>query len=141
MPPATSWQSDKNGVSARVRIEPASPSAGQLVRFVIDVSSAEACCIILVTFGEGSATASNLTEVCSGTDPPTPGSSTFETTHAYATPGAYLATLVVDAGETCPQSAQPGGRVGTSDVTIEACFAVGPGTAGQAGCTPRLRTR
>ncbi len=139
--PATSWQSDKNGVSARVRIEPPSPSAGQPVRFVIDVSSAEECCVILVSFGEGSATASNVTEVCNGTEPLSPGSSTFETTHAYATPGAYRATIVVDADGPCPQSAPLGGRVGSSDVTIEACFAVGPGTAGHAGCAPRLGTR
>lgn len=141
VPPATSWQADKNGVNARVRIEPPSPSAGQPVRFVIDVSSAEACCIILVSFGEGSATASNLAEVCTGTEPLSPGSSTFETTHAYAAPGAYRAMLTVDAGGPCPQTAPPGGRAGTPDVIIEACFAVGPGTAGQAGCTPRLGTR
>ena len=138
VPPATSWQAGKNGVSARMRIEPASPIAGQPVRFVIDVSSTEVCCLILVHFGEGPATASNLPEVCSGTEPLSTGSSTFETTHAYAAPGAYRATLSVSAGDPCPQTAPPGGRVGTSDVIIEACFAVGPGTAGQAGCKPRL---
>lgn len=134
--PATSWQADKNGVSARVHIEPAQPSAGQPVRFVIDVSSAEACCIILVTFGDGSVGASNLTEVCGGVEQLDPGSTTFETTNTYAAPGAYRATLSLDAGGPCPQSAPPGGRAGTPDVIIEACFAVGPGTAGQAGCTP-----
>ncbi|MGI8807800.1 MAG: hypothetical protein ACR2KK_08170 [Acidimicrobiales bacterium] len=128
-------------MSVRMRIEPASPSAGQPVRFVIDVSSAEPCCIILVGFGEGSANAANVTEVCSGTEELSPGASTFETTHAYAAPGAYRAILSVDAGGPCPQTAPPGGRAGTSDVIIEACFAVGPGTAGQAGCTPRLGTR
>lgn len=123
-------------MSARVHIEPASPVAGQAVRFVIDVSSAEPCCIIVVNFGEGGETATNLTDVCSGTEQLDPGSTTFETTHAYPAPGAYGATLLLDAGGPCPQSAPPGGRVGTSDVVLEACFAVGPGTAGQAGCTP-----
>ena len=124
-----------------MRIEPASPVAGQPVRFVIDVSSAQPCCIILVGFGEGSATAANVTEVCSGDEPLDTGASTFDTTHAYAVPGAFRATISVDAGDVCPQTAPPGGRVGTPDIIIDACFAVGPGSAGQTGCTPRLGTR
>jgi hypothetical protein len=138
--PASSWQADKNGVSARVHIEPASPVAGQPVRFVIDVSSAQACCIILVIFGDGSLGASNLAEVCSGAEPLSPGPETFETTHTYPAPGAYRATVSIEDGNSCPQSAPPGGRVGTPDVTIEACFAVGPGTAGQGGCRPGFGT-
>jgi len=135
IPPATSWQADKNGVSARVRLEPAAPIAGQPVRFVIDVSSAEDCCIIAVSFGDGSVSASNLTEVCSGSEVLTPGAFTFETDNVYGAPGAYRAGISIDAGGSCPQSAPPGGRVGTSDVLIDACFAVGPAPAGQDGCT------
>jgi hypothetical protein len=134
--PATSWQADKNGVSARVHIEPAAPLAGQPVRFVIDVTSTKVCCIIMVDFGDGSLGASNLAEVCSGAEPLSPGGDTFETTETYAAPGAYRATILASAGDICPQSAPPGGRVGTPDVIIAACFAVGPGTAGQGGCRP-----
>jgi hypothetical protein len=125
-------------VTARVHIEPTSPAAGQPVRFVIDVSSAEPCCIIVVLFGEGSASAANVTEVCTGSEPVGPGSSTFETTYAYSAPGAYRAGISVDAGAMCPQTAPPGGRVGVPDVIIDACLAVGPGTVGQAGCRPRV---
>jgi hypothetical protein len=123
-------------VSALVRIEPASPLAGQPVRFDIDVSSPKACCIILVGFDEDGATASNLAEVCSGAEPLIPGGDAFETTHTYAAPGAYRASISVIAGDSCPQSAPPGGRAGTPDLIIDACFAVGPGTAGQGGCLP-----
>jgi hypothetical protein len=139
--PAASWQADKNGVSARVHIEPASPLAGQPVRFVIDVTSADVCCIILVTYGESSIGASNLAEVCSGTEPLSPGGDTFETTHTYAAPGAYRATISAIAGDTCPQTTPPGGRVGTPDVIIDACFAVSPSTAGQGGCLPGFGAR
>jgi hypothetical protein len=135
LPPATSWQAEKNGVSVRIRIEPASPIAGQPVLFVIDIVSAQPCCIILVGFGEGSLGASNLAEACSGAEPMTAGASTFDTSHAYAAPGAYRATISVDT-DPCPFTTPPVGRAATPDVTVEACFAVGPGTAGQAGCRP-----
>lgn len=134
--PATFWEANRNGVSARVRIEPASPNAGQPVRFVVDVSSAEDCCLIFVSFGEGTATATNLTEVCGGAEPLGPGAGTYETTHTYGAPGAYRANFSIEAGGPCPGSAPPGGRAGAFDVSIQACFAVGPAPAGQEGCRP-----
>ena len=54
------------------------------------------------TWGRGDiiAAASNLPEVCSGSEVLDPGPTTFETTHAYAAPGAYQAIISADADGT-----------------------------------------
>jgi hypothetical protein len=138
--PATSWSDQRDGVSARMRIEPAAPVAGQPVRFVLDVASADPCCRIMLDFGDGSTGfAHHNGGVCG--DPPrlAPGPHQVVATHTYAAAGAFKAALIVLSGDPCATTFRPGEPPPppfTGSVGLTGCIAVGPGPAGQAGCSP-----
>ena len=138
MPAGSSWSNERDGVSARLRIEPSTPTAGQAVKFLIDVSSAEACCTILLDFGDGSDGFDVNNGAPCGTLPPGPKSAT--TSHVFASAGAYKATLTVLTGFACMPPLQPGESPTLPpfhSVSLTACIAVGPGaTAQQQGCSP-----
>jgi len=140
VPPASEWSSEQNGVSARMRIDPPAPVAGQPVRFLLDVASAQPCCTVLLDFGDGSAGfALNNSHSCQGPSPMTPGAHSAVTSHTYAA-GAHKVTLMVMAGDPCSQAPLPPGSPPpvpvSHGVSLTGCVAVGPGTAGQAGCSP-----
>ena len=142
--PAGTWQSEANGVSARMRIDPAVPTAGQPVRFLIEVSSAGACCVVMLDFGDGSGGFGvNKERLCSEPSPFSPGPHSSVTTHIYAGPGAYKATLSVLSGDICALPAiTPGSQPPIpwiNGAPINACIAVGPGAAGQVGCSPNSK--
>ena len=141
IPPATSWQVENQGVRAHMWIEPAAPVAGQAVRFLIDYASAEPCCMVMLDFGDGSAGYGlNTSRTCGEPSPLSPGAHSTATTHTYPAAGAYKATLSVMAKDLCPQGPiPPGSSPPTPDfdaVSATACIAIGPGTAGQKGCSP-----
>jgi hypothetical protein len=140
-PPASSWQGEGQGVTLRLRIEPATPVAGQAARFVIDVSTSDPCCTVLLDFGDGSAGWTlNNSRSCEPSTLLKRGPLSVSTTHTYAAPGAYKATLSVFTGDSCtnpplaPGAAPPPPFLGAANVT--ACIGVGPGTAAQQGCSP-----
>lgn len=142
--PAGAWQSKANGVSARMRIDPAVPTAGQPVRFLIEVSSAGACCVVMLDFGDGSeGFGVNKERLCSDPSPFSPGPHSSVTTHTYAGPGAYKATLSVLSGDICALPAiTPGSQPPIpwiNGAPINACIAVGPGAAGHVGCSPNSK--
>ena len=137
--PSARWQTDANGVSMRLRIEPAVPVAGQTVRFFMEVSGPGLCCMVGLTFGEGSNHFQvNSSVSCTPAPAPTPGPHSYVTTHTYASPGAYKARMVAVGGDMCGTSPHDPRDLHwiplVSGNPIKACIAVGPGPAGDGGC-------
>ena len=133
--PASTWQAQANGVTVRMRMEPAAPVAGQTVRFFLDVSSAEVCCTILFEFGDGTErfTFNNEPRSCMAPSPLVPGARSTSATHVYAAPGAYKASVGVLSGDLCTPA--PPGVSPVHPVSLTACIVVGPGTPGNSGCS------
>lgn len=130
IPANSSWQATAAGVSARMRIEPGAPTAGQPVRIHLDFSGVDACCHVQLHFGDDSEMfALNMQGMCQGASPPGPGAHSTVVTHTYAQPGAYRAYLTVLDGDMCSDALGP-----FHHVEIHACIAVGPGTAADGGC-------
>jgi hypothetical protein len=135
IPAGSSWESQNAGVTARLRIEPATPVAGQPVTFRIDYSSAEPCCTVMLAFGDGSHYSLNNGVTCGELSP---GSHSVATTHTYAAAGAYKPTLGVIAALPCTNWVGPGAP-NPPDIhgtQVTGCIGVGPGPAAQKGCTP-----
>lgn len=140
-PPASSWQAEGQGITVRLRVDPATPQAGQPARFVVDVSTVDACCTVLLDFGDGTSGWSlNNGRACETSPPLKAGPLSTTTTHTYAAPGAYKASLAVFTGDSCansplaPGAAPPPPFLGAAHIT--ACVGIGPGTAAQQGCSP-----
>ncbi len=135
IPAASSWQAEQNGIRARMRIEPASPVAGQAVRFLIDVSSSDPCCVIQLDFGDGAKFSVNAGGgTCAGDSPFSPGPHSYATTHAYANPWTYRVQLGVISGDLCPQPTVPPGPSSapiSRSASLSGCISVGPPTTGQ----------
>ena len=140
-PPASSWRGEGPGITVQLRIEPATPVAGQPARFVIDVSTVDPCCTLLLDFGDGSSGWTlNNGRPCETSPPLKAGPLSTSTTHTYAAAGAYKASLAVFTGDSCanpplaPGAAPPPPFLGSAHIT--ACIGIGPGTAAQQGCSP-----
>lgn len=129
----TNWSRSANGVTVRMRMEPAAPVAGRPVRFLVDdVSAPDGCCIVHMSFGDGTATP--LTS--GGCESPNTRTG-MVTTHTFAAPGAYEVHLIV-ATFPCPPPTVVGGQIAPPPITgtdIRACIAVGPGTV-PSRCAP-----
>ena len=138
IPPASSWQGTGDGASAKMRMEPAVPVAGQPVRFYVEYSGVSDCCYVILDFGDGDRFALNNTWMCQGPSPLRPGSHHAVATHTYAKPGAYWADLSVLDGNLCVARPEhvPGDPMPFHHVEIQACIAVGQ-TAAEEGCKPR----
>jgi hypothetical protein len=139
IPPATSWDVQQNGVSARMWIEPTVPVAGQPVRFHIDYASAEPCCTIMLDFGDGSGGYGlNTSRTCSEPSPYSPGPHSVVTSHTFAAAGAYKGQLTVMAKDLCDMPpmvlGSPPPQPDFDAVSTTTCIAVG--AAGQKGCSP-----
>jgi hypothetical protein len=124
--PAAAWSATHDGVTARMRIEPAAPLAGEPVTFFIDeVKASSACCFVLLVFGD-------MKDAELGPNP-TCASPTTRTgvvaTHTYAAPGTYRVLLATATVGGCA-SGEPVVR----GAPIEACVAVGPGVSPDAMC-------
>jgi hypothetical protein len=140
IPPSSSWSHEEDGIRVRLRLDPPAPVAGQPMRFVIDYSSASPCCTVMLNFGDGTAGFSlNNDRVC-GTSPPlTSGAHTVAATHTYTAARAYKANLFLVRDDWCanpPPMVNGAPQIVIHDVSFDACLAVGPGTRGQAGCSP-----
>jgi hypothetical protein len=128
-PPASSWSSSSNGVTARMRMEPAAPVPGQPVRFHVEVVTQGACCAMTLSYGDGFA-APNAGSCDS------PKRRTETMTHTFAAPGDYE-LLFVASTFPCNGSVVDGQRIEpTIDGTgITACIGVGR-LLGPPTCTP-----
>jgi hypothetical protein len=138
--PTSSWSDERDGVSARLRLDPPAPVAGQPVRFIVDYSSAEPCCTVMLHFGDGTEDYQlNNDRVCGTSAPLKPGPHRAVATHTYAGPGSYKANLFVVAGDGCanPATLANGApQLVIHAVAFDACVGVGPGPAAQKGCSP-----
>ena len=136
--PTDHWSRTANGVTVRLRMEPALPVAGQPVTFVVEqVSAPTTCCIVHLSFGDGSDTSllgSTGTAVC---DNPTNSHAGLTTRHTFAQSGAYEVLLIV-ATVPCRLEVVDGRPVPPSitGTEIRACVPVGPGTALPPTCVP-----
>lgn len=133
--PASSWRLDHAGMSARMWMEPASPVAGQPVRFTVEYSSAEPCCAVMVDYGDSSAGLwINGPRSCDQPSTMTAGSHRAVSTHTFAEAGVYRGMITL-ARETClpspGMSPTPAPIVQPDAVSQMTCVPVGPGTAGQ----------
>jgi hypothetical protein len=128
----SAWSRSQNGSFVRMRMEPAMPVAGQPVTFYVDdVTAPDSCCVVHMLFGDG-AEASLLGKAPAGPnlcEGPTNNRTGLSTTHTFAEPGAYevrLIVITVPCKATVVQGKPVPAITGTD---IQACIAVGPGTA------------
>ena len=129
------WSNSNDGVSVRMRMEPASPVVGQPVTFYIDdLIAQDPCCFVKIMFGD-------MTEANPVTDASCASPTTrtgMVATHTYAAPGNYRVGLFTATVPCTPPAAAVEGQPRPSPVHgvwIEACILVGPGTP-DAGCRP-----
>ncbi len=130
-PPVSSWSSTAGNVSARMRMDPATPVPGQPVRFYLDVVAPEACCAMNLSYGDG-VVSPNAPGGCNS-----PTTRTATLTHTFAAPGNYELRLVATTFP-CKTTTVDGQFVppalhGTS---IKACITAGLPLLGQPACTP-----
>lgn len=133
--PASSWFQSHDGVSLRVRMEPAAPVAGQVVRFLIEVSTTKPCCSFSMQFGDGSAYMPSGPVGCTSAAP-----SSMVVSHTYASAGAYKASLKA-APFPCQPVTAPGAEgfpvlLPSEGASLPACVGIGPGPAAEKGCSP-----
>lgn len=127
----SSWSRNANGVTVRMRMEPAAPVAGQPITFFIDdVSAPYPCCIVHMSFGDGTdMPALGSGGGASGCDSPKTRTG-LTASHTFAAPGAYAIALLVVTYPCNPVTAASG-EITPPPITgteIRACIAVGPGT-------------
>lgn len=136
---ATSWEAKGDGITVRMRIDPASPVDGQPVRFLIDYTGGDTCCIVELHFGDGSP------HFLANHDPPcvkggtlSPGPHSTVVTHIYDEPGPYRVLVKILDGDLCtlPPVPVPGAPVPLHHLEMFACVAVGPDTPFTPGCDP-----
>ena len=136
---ASSWEAKADGVSVRMRIEPASPVAGQPVRILLEYTGVNACCIVTFQFGDDSPQfLANHDPPCAAGGTLSPGTHSTVVTHTYSTPRPYRTLVKILDGDLCtlprdPAMADPNLL---HHVEMFACIAVGPGTPLTPGCEP-----
>ena len=135
VPRAASWSASQNGIGLRLRMEPATPKAGEPVTFLLELSPIDnGCCIGALSFGDETGTPLAFETGCKYG----PGAvQRAAATHAFATAGAYR---IVASAATVPCSAPSPAGDGSLlvmgfpvGVTIDTCVVIGPS---QAQCTP-----
>jgi hypothetical protein len=139
LPAATSWEAKGDGVSVRMRIEPASPVAGEPVRIHLEYTGVHACCIVEFRFGDDSPffVANNYTP-CGKGGTLSPGTHSTVVTHTYDAPAPYRTQVRLLDGDLCtlPPVPPPGAPLQIGHLEMFACIAVGPGTPLTPGCDP-----
>ena len=90
-PGRTSWSAVSNGVAIAVRVDNASPKAGDTISFEFELSSAaHRCCNgIWVAFGDGYSYSDQFSSSCPSGGLPSGGSSRFSTSHIYNLSGRW----------------------------------------------------
>lgn len=132
IPPASSWSAEGDGIAVQMRMEPATPVAGETVRFSIDITTNRDCCTIIVDYGDGPPPMTgcgNCTVSSTGT---------IVATHTYAAAGSYKGQLiVVSLPSSKPATTLPGSPLVPPAIYgagVTTCIGVGPGPAAKAPC-------
>lgn len=134
IPGGSSWSNQAGEVSARMRMAPAMPVAGQPVTFSVDVTAQDPCCVVVLRFGDSP----TYHEFGGGNCNNPPSLTGLSITHTFAAPGAYEAVLTTATFPCQVTTSVPGGPPvfpAIHGVGIHACIVVGPGDAGAGGCT------
>lgn len=132
--PVGSWSNTSNGVSVRMRMDPVTPLAGQPVRFTIDVSAQDPCCVVILSYGDGTARPG----FGGGCDSPHSRTGLIAT-HTFASPGDYQLQLVVTTFPCVTQPRAPGEPVVAPPINgagILACIGVGIRLPVRPSCAP-----
>jgi hypothetical protein len=129
-PQTTSWSADRDGVSLRMRMEPAAPVPGQPVRFIFDISSVQPCCATGLNFGDSQ----DYLPVAPGNCSANSNVTDFAVSHTYEHPGVYKVRFLA-ATIPCHVAVVDGTPVPPTIVgaDITACIAVG--TTATVPCT------
>lgn len=130
-PPTSSWTNSTGEVTARMRMEPATPIPGRPVNFYVEVMAPSACCAVNLSYGDG--TMAPIPPA--GCDFPRARTLTF--THTFATPGSYE-LLLVNSTFPCDGKVVDGRLVeppiyGSS---IQTCIGVGLPAPSRPACEP-----
>jgi hypothetical protein len=136
VPGRTSWSTEHNGITLRMRMEPAAPLPGLPVRFIVDITAVDSCCATGLAFGDGP----TFIPVAGAGAPGTCASTTNFTgavvTHTYEGPGLYAVTLVATTFP-CQPTVVDGVPVPSAitGAQINACVAVGRAIAYHEPCS------
>ena len=132
-PPTSSWTNTTGDVTARMRMEPATPLPGRPVHFYVEVMAPSACCAVNLSYGDG--TMAPIPPA--GCDFPRARTLTF--THTFAAPGSYE-LLLVNSTFPCDGKVVDGRLIqppiyGSS---IQTCIGVGLAAPSRPACEPFL---
>ncbi len=130
-PPTSSWTNTTGDVTARMRMEPATPLPGQPVHFYVEVMAPSACCAVNLSYGDGT-----MAPI-----PPAgcefPRARTFTFTHTFAAAGSYELLLVNSTFPCDPKMVD--GRFIESPIygsSIQTCIGVGLAAPSRPACEP-----
>lgn len=128
-----SWSAGGTDIKAAMAVDHADPKSGDPVRFTLDLSSSEPCCVVTLAFGDGSPDFFVDLTQCGVA----PGTAHADTTHTYAGAGTYIPSLRVLAADWCHPTPGPPGSPPIPpvprQVLLSACIAAGGGSSGK-GC-------
>lgn len=117
-PGRSEWSATSNGIAMSIRMEPAAPRTGDLVRFFLTASSARICCGLYMVYGDGFTSGSSG---C-GTQP---GAASTELTHGYNKAGQWEFLFQASDGA-CGDHMQHGAIYGWIEVAPGTTTSQGP---------------
>lgn len=132
-PPTSSWTNTTGDVTARMRMEPATPVPGRPVHFYVEVMAPSACCAVNLSYGDGT-----MAPI-----PPAgcefPRARTFTFTHTFAAPGSYE-LLLVNSTQPCDPKVVDGRFIEAPiyGSSIQTCIGVGLASPSRPACEPFL---
>ena len=130
-PQTSSWTNISGDVTARMRMEPATPLPGQPVKFYVEVMAPSACCAVNLSYGDG----------IMAPIPPAgcefPRARTLTFTHTYAAPGSYE-LLLVNSTQPCDPKVVDGLFIPAPiyGSSIQTCIGVGLAAPSRPACEP-----
>jgi hypothetical protein len=129
----SSWEAVSNGITMRVRIEPAAPRAGEPVKFLLEASAGpdQTCCGVYLLYGDGGSSSWKMEWPAGSCDTARPGTVATDYTHTYNKDGRWEFSFQAVTG-----------NCGTGNVygSIRTFLQVGPGTARSQGPSlPRVK--
>ncbi|HEX3622792.1 MAG TPA: hypothetical protein VHT97_10790 [Acidimicrobiales bacterium] len=123
-PGQTSWTAVSKGVSITLRTDKATPKAGDVVQFDVELSSSDhVCCGLAISFGDGAQFAQGTAFECPG--PQGHGPVSFHTSHIYNLDGRWAFAVAPITGS-CSEPNVEAALLGTLEVGPGVSSAQGP---------------